>query len=280
MKLIFHACHDVLEELLTPVHYRKLTELALVKLDINIKDVNHSRQIEDVREKLLLSGRLGTFYTGPPKYLAGLKYWFESEQLYLFNMDVTKPVEIIGNVNSGVTGAFESLMRFPFMINKSTLANSEHRAMGCARGLVIEKHVSDWFLKNWSKIILPPDNDKKWANPCNHDFKIKIPNSDSVILVDIWGPNVNGEYNKPPMKKATHLHLQCRISPSGKSIVWESVIHGSLYDKKKSIVPEMGISPRRLIVWLNCLQNDIDYENVKKCIAKPPSGQPPNSHHG
>jgi hypothetical protein len=146
------------------------------------------------------------------------------------------------------------------MLQKNSAIPEKYRAMGCARGLVIEHHITDWFKNNWPNFILPPDNDQKWNIPCSHDFKIRV-NQNSILLVDIWGPNKAGKYTKPPAKKSTHLHLQCRIYED--KLIWESVIPGKLYDKN-IILPEVGISPRRLIVWLNCIKNNLPYEKIKQ----------------
>lgn len=266
MTSFFPVCVSVLEEILIPIHYPELTELALNKIGIDRQDVNWKKQIEDVREKLLKEGRHGTFYTYDPHFYGALKSWFENKQLFLFNLDTTRPYEIKGSVSSGVDGAFEGLMRFPHMIQKNKSVPLDARAYGCARGLVIEHHVTSWFMQKWPDLILLPDNAKRWTDPCDHDFKIRHPETGYILLVDIWGPNKRGLYTKPPAKKGTHLHLQCRIDQSGQNVIWESVIYGSLYNESDNdISPILGKSPTQMIVWLNCLSQDIPYQHVREC---------------
>lgn len=263
MEIIFRACYDILDEMLLPIHYRTLTELALQSLDVDIENVNYHRQIEDVREKMASVGRMGTFYTSAPLCLVGLKAWFENKQMNLFNGDVTRPIRIIGNVTNGIDGAFESLMRYPHMLRYNLSAPEELRAMGCARGLVVEQHVFGWFKSKWPDLIFSPDNDKNWKLPCSHDFKIKY-DRNRIMLVDVWGPNIKGNYNKPPKKKATHLHLQCRVDKG--DVIWESVISGDLYKDSDIVLPISGMSPRRLIVWLNCIRDKLPYSDIKQFV--------------
>jgi hypothetical protein len=260
MKIMFQACYDILDNILTPLHYRDLAEMAIQSLGVDIKDVNYNRQIEDVREKMASLGRMDTFYTGAPLCLVGLKHWFENRQLHLFNGDTSKPIIIGANVNSGVSGAFEGLMRFPHMMQHGN-APIEVRAMACARGLILEKHVADWFSANWPAMIISPDNHGRWNIPCSHDFKIRV--GGRIMPVDVWGPNATGGYSKPPAKKSTFFHLQCRPSQIGDHVAWESVIPGRLYDLGQ-IFPEGGISPRRLAVFLNCVKNNLDYDDIRK----------------
>lgn len=263
MSVIFPVCRDVLQKLLLPIHYAKLTKLALQEIGVDANSVNMKRQIEDVREKLEKKVTLGVFYTGRPLCVAGLKSWFEDRQMHLFNLDVVNPVVIPGCATSGTEGAFEALMRFPHMMQKSKSASPEARAMGCARGMIIEKHVFNWFSANWNGFIFPPDNDGKYTAHCDHDFKISAPPRGD-ILIDVWGPDYRGVYVKPKRKKHTHLHLQCRISDDKKNVIWDSVVSGSLYKSDKTVFPEAGMSPRRMVVWLNCMRDNLAYGEIKR----------------
>lgn len=262
MDELFPVCRDILKKELKPIHYTDLTAKALQYLGLTENDVNWQRQIEDVREKMLLAGQYKTFYIGKPYCLAGLRWWFESDQLRLINP--TTGIKIPGDASAGADGAFEALMRDPNMKIKTT-APIERIAKVRTSGLVLEKHVAYWFKKNWPVFYLPPDNERQWATPCNHDFKLKIKNN--IFKVDVTGKRLNGNYGNPGEgKRAVDFHLLCEII--GPDVLWHSVYRGS--DYKKIIIPEgqsfNGMWPERMIVWLNCLRDGIDYQAIKSFL--------------
>ena len=257
MDVVFDACYQVLLRRITPIHYAELTEVALGDLGISKRDVHWTRQIEDVREKMLLAGRFDTFYVNKPYCLGAIRWWFDDRQLRLTHP--TDGVWIAGSAKLGADGAFEALMRDPYMKVK-TVAPREKVARTRANGLVAEKHVADWFKTNWPELYLPPDNENVWQSPCSHDFKLKI--RGKVFLVDVTAKKLSGKYGNPGKgKKKVDFHLVCEIA--GKNVLWKSVFTGSNYDTE--IYPDVnGIQPERMIAWLNCVNQGLDYKAIKE----------------
>lgn len=259
---IFPVCRKILDQELRPLHYTDLTERGLKQLGLTRQDVNWQRQIEDIREKMLLAGQQDTFYIGKPHCLAGVRWWFESDQLRLFNP--TLGIIIPGNATAGANGAFEALMRDPWLKTK-THAPDERRLRARANGFVLEKHVAHWFQARWPGFYQPPENKGQWEKSCDHDFKLNI--KGNVAKVDVTGPRLNGYYGNPGQgKHSTHFHLLCEIV--GQDVVWRSVYKGQ--DYQTYIYPEGqifgGIWPERMAVWLNCHQDGLDYQAIKSAV--------------
>lgn len=265
MTEFFTICKDVLKRELRPIHYVELTQKALGVMGLTKKDVNWQRQIEDVREKMLRLGQFESFYIGKPYCLGGLRWWFIGEQLRLFNP--SSGIIIPGNASDGADGAFESLMRDPYMKAKHLSPNDPRIARGRASGLVLEKHVAHWFKRNWPELYLPPDNEGKWEQDCPHDFKLRV--NGKVFNIDVSGPHQkNGQYGNPGYgKKKVDFHFLCEII--GQDVLWRSVVQGR--DYTEYIFPEgetfRNIWPERIAVWLNCYKNGIDYQAIKSIIT-------------
>lgn len=258
MKDTFPACVDVLQENLRPLGYRELTEKMLNKLGIKKTAVRFEKEIENVREKLLLARQRGTFYAAKPLCMGALQYWFNTDQLQ-FNLDV---VRIPGSAQAGASGAFEVLMRAKDMqIHNQRLAHTELLNRQRASGLVIEKHVSQWFAEKYPEFYLPPDNEGHWEQWCNHDFKLKI--GEHVFLIDVAGPDKNGQYGKRGKKPKTDLHLVCRIT--GKDCLWEGAVRGERFGQ--IVIPETITSPSAVLVWLNCQRHGIPYSTLSRCAS-------------
>lgn len=255
MPVMFRACNEVLDETLKPIHYAELTQLAVNKLGIKPSDLDWERQKEDVREKMLLSGKFNAGYTGKPQCLAFKKDWFPGSQMRLLNTP-DDYVSIPGNIRSGIRGAYEALMRMPYMVTKYTTATPERRFLSGAKGLVIEAHVTDWFKKNWPRFYREPDNYEQWERPCYHDFKLDI--GKRVLLVDISGEKLNGQYGNPGGgKMPVDLHLLCSVDEGANKVIWKGFVRGEKYTA--GIFPSLATTPTRLVVWLNCLHDSIDY---------------------
>lgn len=252
---LFPACVDVLEEAKTPLHYRELTERGLAKIGKDKSLVNFEKEIENVREKLLLARRRGTFYTKSPLCMGALTSWFRTEQLQLFHGE---EIVIPGNAQAGITGAFEGLMRSPFMLQKEKAANTERLNYMRAQGLVLQEHVALWFKEHWPMFYKEARNYRQWANPCNHDFILNVGNH--AYMVDVTGPDKHGCFGKKPRKPTTDIHLTCY--PSGKFCIWNGVLRGSEF--KETVIPETASSPISFVVWLNCHKNGINYSEVAR----------------
>lgn len=249
---LFPACLAELHDALVPLHYKELTRRGLRRLRCDVNVYEFQRLAEDVREKYIGLGRDGTFYTGKPLALAGLREWFRSEQLPLLHIDYRR---IAGSATAGVAGAYECLMRSPYMLNKTT---SRMRA----QGLVIEKHVAEWFRERWPSLYLEPENHERWATPCRNDFRLKF--GGKMYGVDVSGPRMDGTYGNPGNgKKTTDLHLICQLVDH--DVLWMAVVPRERF--VADVIPEQEITPTRLIVRLNCEQDGINYAAVHAAAA-------------
>jgi hypothetical protein len=246
---LFPACVNVLAEKLCPMHYKDLTQAAWRKLGYRDYEIQQFRTWEDVREKLPMHGKYNVIYTGKPDCLMAKQDWFTGLQMPLLNPDF---IIIPGSATSGVNGAFESLMRHGSMLNKYN-SPEEERNRRISRGMVIEKHVSDWFRSNYPLFYIPPENERQWTKPCSYDFMIKAGNV--RLKVDVSGLNADGAYGNKN-KKSTDIHLLCRLVDS--SIIWEGIAKGKEFSS--TTYPEEATSPMRMVVWLNCIANNINYE--------------------
>ncbi len=261
MGLMFDACHRVLVRQMRPLGYTDLTELALAELGLSRQDVHWGRQIEDVREKMLLAGRHDSFYVGAPHCLAGLRWWFAGRQLRLLHP--TPGVLIPGNAAWSAEGAFEALVRDPYLKIK-TGAPRDRIARVRAWGYVLEKHVSGWFRQNWPQFYLPPENAGRWRAGSDHDFRLRV--EDRTLKVDVSGPRQGGGFGNPGNgKRRTDLHLICQMM--GEDVLWQAVVAGRDYGR--TISPDFGgIWPERLVVWLNCKQAGLDYAVVSQAALQ------------
>lgn len=254
MKDLFPVCVNILDREKTPIHYRKLTELALVgDLKICLPHDLFLKNAENVREKLLCAEQRGTFYTGLPLCMGALRHWFKTDQLEF----TTDFITIQGNAQAGASGAFEALMRSQYMIiNNPSLRNTEMLNRARSAGMVLEHHISEWFQEQYPTLYQPPDNHGIWSRPCNHDFKLLI--NGRSILVDVAGPDWHGKYGKRGRKPKADVHLLCRMA--GKDCVFEGVVGGESFSE--NVVPMAAFSPTAFLVWLNCCKTGIDYNSL------------------
>lgn len=254
MKDLFPVCVKVLDREKIPIHYLKLTAMALEReMDVFLPKSAFMKNAENVREKLLCAEQRGTFYTGSPLCMGALRHWFKTDQLQF----TTDWITIQGNAQAGAAGAFESLMRSRYMvINNPSLRNTELLNKARSSGLVLEQHVSEWFKWHYPTLYQPPDNYGLWDRPCNHDFKLLI--HGQPLQVDVAGPDWNGKYGKRGRKPKAEVHLLCRIA--GKDCVFEGVVGGE--DFTENVIPLTAFSPTAFLVWLNCCKEGIDYKSV------------------
>jgi len=260
MKDLFPVCVKILDREKTPIHYLKLTAMALEQeMDVFLPKPDFMKNAENVREKLLCSGQRGTFYVGSPFCMGALRHWFKTNQLQ-FNADW---ITIPGSAQAGANGAFESLMRSRHMvIHNPSLRNTELLNRSRSSGLVLEHHVNEWFKESYPTLHLPPDNQGRWESPCNHDFKLLI--NGNPILVDVSGPDWNGNYGKRGRKQKADVHLLCKIA--GKDCIFEGVVSGK--DFSESVIPITAFSPTAFLVWLNCHKEQIDYNKIVSCFTQ------------
>ena len=258
MMELFQACSEVLDQAKVPMHYRELTLASLQRIDYDKAKVNWSRQIEDVREKMLLAGRFNTFYTGRPLgCLAAKRDWFETGRFFAtVNQEQIIPIDpsIVESV------AYEALMRVPHMLQRNLYASQERRNAALARGFTIEFPVRQHFREQWPEFYKPPANEGIWERWCDHDFRLEV--GPYNWKIDVSGPDQNGQYSNPG-KRTADLHLLCRKDDG--HILWEAVERGERF---QGIVP-LGFakSPLVFTVFLNCYKHGLPYDRLKAAAA-------------
>lgn len=258
MRDLFPACVNVLSREMRPIHYGELTKIAMGKeLGIFNPDSNVNgfrKNIENVREKLLQAEQRGTFYTGPPLFAGALRSWFVSDAQLSMTLDY---IEIPGSAKAGSEGAFEALMRAPHMaIHNQSLANTERLNRVRSSGLVLEKHVTQWFKRQFPAFYGEAANHGNWMMPCSHDFTLTV--EGRTFRIDVAGPDDKNSFGRRGRKHPTDIHLLCRIN--GDNCSWEGVVRGDGF--QQSIDPESIFSPTAFVVWLNCNKQGIRYADV------------------
>ena len=261
------ACRSVLQQYLRPLHYTKVTDLALTRLGYppeHRSGINWARQSEDVREKLgkYDSGRSGFLYTGMPDCLLALRNWYVKRPFFdAFQEPVVIPV----NAKMMREGIFEATMRINSMVNKFGKA-PEVRNMAVAEGYTKEVPVRHFFKANWPDFYQEPDNNRQWSRPCDHDFRLCVNNH--VFHIDVMGPRQRDKsFGLNPGKHPTDWHLLCERNED--TILWLGVVSGE--KMSELIVPEVVCSsPVKMIVWLNSFKYGIQYGNFTHLAARNP----------
>jgi hypothetical protein len=254
MRDLFPACVAVLAKELRPIHYADLTRMALAKIGVRESQVAFKKEAENVREKLLMAGQRGTFYAGAPTFAGALRFWFVSDAQINMTLD---GVRIPGSAQAGVDGAFDALMRSPYMmVHNRGLENTEKLNRVRSSGMVLEKHVTNWFNQEYPDFYGEAANAGIWQRPCSHDFTLSI--GGRRFLIDVAGPDAHGQYGRRGRKHPTDLHLICRVD--GDHCLWEGVVRGEGFNE--SIDPISIFSPTAFLVWLNCEKHKIHYKHV------------------
>lgn len=252
MENVFSACRNVAEREIRPLHYVFMARRALSLLNYSETELNWQRQIEDVREKLLLKGRLGFGYLRRPYCLAYLREWLDARILF----NPYPPLEITPSLQSSLRACEQVALRK--YIDK-TSAPKINIARGRSRGLLIEAHVRMWFESQWPDYVLPPDNEGQWVTPCDHDFKLRF--NDRIIKVDVAGPRASGQYGYPfgGGKHSTDVHILASIDNNSVSL--HGFVYHAEYQDSFSLFETRPI--QCLIFRLNCLKSGIDYSLFK-----------------
>jgi hypothetical protein len=264
MRDLFPSCVNVLNSKRYPIHYKTLTDLAMIELGIPRpkEHADFDKNAENVREKLLQSGQRNTFYTGSPLYAGALSSWFVSDAKLQLSLTMDY-IQIPGSAQAGADGAFEALMRSAHMVvHNQHLANTERLNRVRSSGLVLEKHISHWFKRNYPEFYSDAENQGKWKEACSHDFCLTVDNR--RFLIDIAGPDSKGLYGKRGIKHPTDLHFTCKISED--FCFWEGVVRGEGF--KPSIDPGSIFSPTAFLVWLNCAKHGIKYSDLTPKLLK------------
>ena len=259
---LFPVCSAVLDEYITPMHYRDLTMLAVRKLGYDESKLNMFRQIEDVRERLPRAVRrdYGVVYAGSPFSLMAKRSWFPVIRPALINVDfIDRPVVMPASIPIAVEGAKEALMRAPYMQSHGN--DLEMRNFLRAKGLIVEAHVKSWFRKMYPDFYREPSNHNRWDKPAPEDFFLNI--GGQWWPVDVASPGRSGKYGS--MKRPTRIHIVCSINSAG-VVVLEGVLNGELWKETPQFSPEITVSPYVLLARLNCQCVGIDYASLLDAI--------------
>jgi hypothetical protein len=271
MPVIFPACYEILEAEIRAYHYVDLTSAALEVLGVDRREVYWEKQIEDVREKMAdkrgVRHKWQTVrYTGGPECLVVLSSWLPPDQhcpLLFKNTD--PPVVVRADARNAIEATFQALMRAPSMVKK-TVASDKDVAHGRARGFQIEAAVTGWFKHNWPELYRDPDNYNRFDLWCKHDFKLAV--GGRTLLVDVTGPNCDGQYHGPPAgKQPVDLHVAGNVK--GDHFVIDGVMTGKEYASGgRHVIPISSMtSIRRLAFWLNCKKYGHDHAEILRAIA-------------
>jgi hypothetical protein len=255
--VLFPLCLAILEEARMPLQYRDLTLRAMQRLGILSAD--HAtfpeavrKNEENVREKFLKNRWKGqTFYLGNPYCLGGLRRWFHLPQSQLFHLD---EVRIPGHAQAGVTGAFQALMRFPYLQQKNPYASASVRMQACAAGFVLEAHITHFFLEHYPTLFVLPDNAHDHRQWDKNDVYLVV--KGQRFGVDIFGPTRTGRFTRAPGKPLTDIHIAASIDQD--ACVLRGVTRGQ--DLPHEFFPQTSWSPINFLVWLNCLRAGLPYK--------------------
>lgn len=247
----FEICGETLDTALYPLHYKETTLRGLRLIGKSLAGVELKRLSEDLREKMLVRDSDGKysryFYVGKPYYMGAIKHWFVRELFQCEPILIPPPENDVGFL---IDTIYEALMRD--MIKKNPAASDEARYEAKAHGLAIEHVTSRWFQDSFPTLYLPPDNLRQYKMYCDHDFKLKLPGK--ILKVDV--------YSKWKEKKPTDIHLYCTLTEDRQAIEWRSVLTGNQY--QVNTIPELGKSPLKMVVWLNCIAGGLDYEVFRR----------------
>lgn len=282
---LWQYCIEVLNELMCPLHYRDLFELASARWLAKyypgcvFDDRSKAKNAENLREKLLIpKGHKGnaqsqTFYSENGGYVGGLLKWFDDGQCK-FNLE--NQILIPSRLSSCIEGAADALLRDRYMLKKNPHANPHSFAEGRMRGKTIESIVCDWFKDRWPGFYVPASNTGQYKRPSSDDFALRVPGSPvPTLLVDVFGPTKqdlrsgSDTYTKPNLKGTTHLHLFCRPWHDDFHVAWQGYLSQVVIQEVNQVngVHNMR-SPCELVVWLNCRASGLDYDAIVKDARK------------
>jgi len=250
--LIFMECRKVLDEQIAPIHYADLTKLAIHRLGYSEDEINMFKQKEDVRQ--WLPGKYDVGYIKHPHYVMYLKSWVSYAVQYSL-LNSQNPYIIPANLNDSWKACEELLLRYPYLQNKFN-KEPEQLAHDRAKGYLIEFHVTGWFKSKWPEFVQEPKNFRLWSEPCSHDFKLALPGI--TRLVDVMGPNHDGEWSLVKGKNPTDIHLIADIDTNKNAVVIEGYKGGEDFNGH---ISKYNTKPIQwMIFYLNALSNDIPYQ--------------------
>ena len=261
--VLFPECSAVLDEYVTPLHYKDLTRMAVERLGYNLDGLNKMRQVEDVRERFPRACRrdYGVLYTGAPQCLMVKRHWFPVVKPMLFNADsVDRPMVMPSDFRISIEGAAEALSRAPYM--QAHGSDADVRNLLRARGLMIEAHIKNWFRKQYPRYYREPSNHRQWTKPASEDFLLYL--GGAYVKVDVATPGRDGRYGSP--KNPADLHFLCRHE--GNLIIWEGVVTGKTWKELMKFTSESTMSPYVILARLNCQVANIDYSVLLNTLTR------------
>lgn len=257
MSELFPAISMELDQALVPMHYRKLTLAGLYRLGFNAekrKKLNWSRQMEDVREKMLKAGQFGCFYLGKPYCLGAKRIWFQANRINVPGEDdivMSIPGELMASEMK------DALLRSQHMVQKHA-TSPERLNEARANGLTIEAALREYFKSHWPAFYREAANKGQYATWCDHDFRLVVNGYD--WKVDVSGQRLNGTYGNPGSgKKAVDWHLLARLDYGG--VVWEGVVSGKKFGDLVQI--EETMPAKNFAVYLNCYREGLPYDQLR-----------------
>lgn len=289
MDALFPVCVEVLREEQRPLHYAELTRKALARLGYSWHDVPWQKQVEDVREKLLLAGSRGTAYIGRPYCVGVLREWFPDPdcQMMLNMEELALPlraeicteamVDAIYRFNYMQTKTFtakKELGLFPDVAEElvgeivgeieryravaEVLPSLDNRIRGAARGKLIEFHVADWFRQKWPENYGHSPNRGRWNEKCKFDFSLRF--GSKIYLFDVAGPNQDGTFGHPRGggKKTVDFHVLGGLNSN--SVLVYGFVTGKRFTER--IFKEFSNPLIWLVVYLNCTKLRIPYGDL------------------
>lgn len=249
---LFDACGKVLDEHMRPIHHRECVRLAYEYLGLELLTGKQwERQVEDFREVIAdpKRGKIGFGYVGGPYYTAHRPSWFPDHRQSELNIDA---VDITLTEAEWRASRLEAGRRSRWMRkhHRDPITVYENARDGYLREFAIRT----WFKWQWPERVLDPENQGKWHIPCDHDFKLKI--SDELTLrVDV-ALDTDGVLVK---KAPCDLHVLTKFDDDeNPTKCWWTGVHTGV-QFAASAPAAIGRSPRRLVVWLNMLDHDMDY---------------------
>lgn len=257
LDVLMPRARDILMKKMRPVHYRILTEEACKSLypneDISIRDI-----AEDFRGK-------GKRFPGEPygmRYTGGkagsfviMTNWICVEK-NLFPEDCNINIALRECVNASV----ETALRMPYMKNKYG-SSDIGRAGRIAKGLIIEHHVKKWFFETWPLAVIEADNQEKWSDPCNHDFKLETKSGD-VLLVDVSGSKFDGSFGCAAGKPKADIHVFASLDFDSNSVVMHGFVSGKMFTETVPMHEQFPVSA--LVFWCNCQVLGISFDDMRR----------------
>lgn len=258
---LFDTCGRVLDDKMCPIHHRECVRLAYEHLGLKpLEGKAWERQVEDFRETIAdpRRGKAGFGYVGAPYFTAHRPSWFPDHRQAELNIDAVDMVLTDGEWKHARLEArrrvrwFRKKGRDPFTIYGHAFD-----------GFLREECVRVWFQWRWPERVLDPDNKGRWHEPCSHDFKLVI-DDETTWLIDV-AHDTGGAIVKKPN---ADLHLLSKFDDEDEpsKVYWTGVHTGVQF--ASGVPAAFGRSARRLIVWLNMLDADMNYSAYLSRVAE------------